>query len=125
MIFALTIRQPWASAIVLGHKAIENRTWRPAACRLPMRLAIHAGKRVDQAGLEFIARMGIVLPELPTSAILAVVTVEQIVDRSDDPWFHGPLGWVLRDIHRVWPIPCDGQQGLWLPPAQVLRRLPP
>lgn len=38
--YALTIKQPWASAIMAGLKRVENRTWR-TDYRGP--LAIHAG----------------------------------------------------------------------------------
>jgi hypothetical protein len=43
---ALSVRQPWASLIVLGIKDVENRTWR-TNYRGP--LAIHASQRVDDA----------------------------------------------------------------------------
>ncbi len=44
MIPALTVRQPWASAIVDGRKTVENRTW-----FTPRRgvIAIHAGAALD------------------------------------------------------------------------------
>lgn len=54
--YALTIKQPWASAIVLGLKSVENRTW-PTGYRGP--LAIHAGLRVDPEGVEILATAGI------------------------------------------------------------------
>ena len=33
-IFALTIKQPWASLIAVGVKTVKNRTWLPAASRV-------------------------------------------------------------------------------------------
>ena len=41
---ALSIIQPWAELIVLGHKDIENRTW-PTKVR--GRVAVHASKKYD------------------------------------------------------------------------------
>jgi len=42
---ALTVLQPWASALVLGHKPVENRTRAcPAALPPGAWLAIHAGR---------------------------------------------------------------------------------
>ena len=38
---ALTIRQPWDTLIILGHKNIENRTWQTA---IRGQIAIHAGQ---------------------------------------------------------------------------------
>ncbi len=46
---ALTLQQPWATLIAEGHKRVENRTWQ-TAYRGP--LAIHAGLKVDPAGLD-------------------------------------------------------------------------
>ncbi len=40
---ALTVRQPWASLIVLGIKTIETRSWKLPAAMVGQRIAIHAG----------------------------------------------------------------------------------
>jgi hypothetical protein len=45
---AISLWQPWASAIALGAKTIETRSWR-TSYRGP--LAIHAAKRLNQAEL--------------------------------------------------------------------------
>ena len=44
LLIALTVKQPWASAIIYGDKDIENRVWRTG---YRGRLLIHAGKAVD------------------------------------------------------------------------------
>ncbi len=51
---ALTVQQPWAWAIVHGGKDVENRTqaW---GYRGP--LAIHAGARVSERGVEMVPRL--------------------------------------------------------------------
>ena len=118
---ALTIKQPWASAIAAGMKRIENRSWQPAAQRLPLQLAIHAGARLDREGLAFSRSMGAPVDELPLRAIVAVATVVQVLDRSSDPWWRGPLGWVLEDVVAIEPIECAGQLSLWTPPASIQR----
>src|SRR5690554_1369660 len=41
---ALTIKAPWAQAIVYGTKRIENRTWKPHADVIGKRIAIHCGR---------------------------------------------------------------------------------
>lgn len=43
-VLALTVRQPWASAIIEGGKTVENRTWRTG---VRGRIAIHAGGQLD------------------------------------------------------------------------------
>jgi sigma54-dependent transcription regulator len=42
---ALTIWQPWASLIMLGHKPYEFRGWAAPASIVGQRIAIHSGKR--------------------------------------------------------------------------------
>lgn len=44
MIPALTVRQPWATAIIEGRKTVENRSWRTAFRGV---IAIHAGVYLD------------------------------------------------------------------------------
>lgn len=46
---ALTLWQPWASAIAAGAKQIENRSWSPPARVMGQRILIHAGKKWDGA----------------------------------------------------------------------------
>src|SRR5713101_4125399 len=109
---ALTVRQPWAWAIVHAGKDIENRSWtnRHAISTI----AIHAGYGVDP--LEELPR-GVKKPgknELIRGAIIGVVDVVDIVDRHRSKWFIGPLGSVLRNPRRLRePIFCKGRLGLW------------
>ena len=127
---ALTIHQPWASAIVLGPKRLENRRWKPPAFLLGKRLAVHAGKVLDLAASEELRddTFGPPLwPHDPTAlvlgAVIGTVRVPDYVTRSADPWFCGPIGWVLEDPRPCEPMPCRGAQGLWLVPDEILRRI--
>lgn len=43
---AMTIRQPWASLVVLGVKRVETRSWRAPAALIGQRIAIHASAKV-------------------------------------------------------------------------------
>lgn len=43
----LSIRQPWASLILLGIKRIENRSWPAPSALIGQRLAIHAARKPD------------------------------------------------------------------------------
>jgi hypothetical protein len=45
----LSIRQPWASYVVSGYKAIELRTWATGYCGW---IWIHAGKLMDEVAME-------------------------------------------------------------------------
>jgi len=84
---ALSIRQPWAWAIVAGHKKFENRSWK-TSYRGP--LIIHAGKQFrfselhDMAG--YAMADGFDLPEheedYPKGGIIGVVDLVDIVTRA-------------------------------------------
>ncbi len=119
---ALTIQQPWAWAIAEGIKCVENRTW---STSYRGELAIHAGKKWDEAGREFLECLGYTVPDdLPRGAIVAVVELVDVVpygprlfgseDLLADPLATGPQCWLLENVRRLeQPIPCRGAQGLW------------
>lgn len=117
---ALSVRQPWAWAIVQGLKDVENRS-RGALTGpefKPKRLAIHASQGMTLAEYEdargFMASIGIVCPRpdhLVRGAIIGAATVTAVVDASDSPWFFGPRGLVLSDVVKVEPIPAFGALG--------------
>lgn len=48
---ALTLWQPWAWAMAFAGKPVENRTWAPPHALLGQRIAIHAGKTMDEEAL--------------------------------------------------------------------------
>ena len=100
---ALSIRQPWAAAILAG-KDIENRSRRT---NIRGRICIHVGawNAADYEARGFIADQGIALPanpDLRRNGIIGTVEIVDCVDHSDSPWFFGPYGYVLRD-----PQPCE------------------
>jgi len=97
---ALSIRQPLAHLIAEGVKTIENRTWR-TSYRGP--LLIHAGTRwYDEPVGEIEKRHGIAIPrDLALGGIVGVADLVDIVDRSDDPYFVGPFGWVLANARAL------------------------
>ncbi|SHG77740.1 ASCH domain-containing protein [Cognatiyoonia sediminum] len=117
---AMSVRQPWAWAIVAGHKRIENRT-RGAIrsggmdCR---RIAIHAAKGLKEDEFHWgywrLHRHGVQCPhpaELPRSAIIGVCEVVDIIEQSDSEWFGGPCGLVLENASMFDPIPAKGALG--------------
>jgi hypothetical protein len=69
---ALSVRQPWAWAIVSGYKDVENRSW-PTNYRGP-------GRRLDRAGLEHLDLLGHAYPEDLT--VGALVGTVEVVDPS-------------------------------------------
>src|SRR3546814_20184887 len=70
---AISLWQPWASAIALGHKSIETRHW-PTKYR--GELALHAAKRFGPDEREFASierALGRMPARLPLGALVAVV----------------------------------------------------
>lgn len=135
---ALTLYQPWASAIALGNKRVETRSWR-TNYRGP--LAIHAGRHTSTLAAEFAMteRMLGRLPhtKLPLGAIvcftdvLECIPVEEARLRlSQDGPASGPGSWGLEHLYGdyssgrwAWmfglvqtlkePIFVTGARGLW------------
>jgi hypothetical protein len=93
---ALSVRQPWAWAIVAGRKPIENRTWQ-TDYRGP--LLIHAGLRGDPDGFEFLESHGVHIPEdLPRGGIIGQVELIDITTDHPSMWAQsGCFNWVLAD----------------------------
>jgi hypothetical protein len=92
---ALTVRQPWAWAIIHAGKDIENRNWSNRHCHGT--IAIHASKRAP--AVHALPR-GVRCPddeELVRGAIVGVVDIVGIVERHRSRWLEGPIGWVLRN----------------------------
>lgn len=114
-IACLTIRQPWAWAILFAGKGVENRN-RRTHHRGP--LAIHAGKNFDDAGAKWIESQGIVLPR--EFALGEVIGICDIVGCSPckEPltpsiWHFGPWCWELDRVREVEPFAVRGQQSLF------------
>ena len=116
---ALSIRQPWAWAILNAGKDIENRVWRTKQ-RGP--IAIHASKGMTFAEyrdcLDTMAaiRPDLDLPgidELQRGGIVATATIADCVYTSDSPWFFGNFGFVLQDVRPVPFIPVMGERGFF------------
>ena len=117
----LTIRQPWASAILLAGKDVENRGW---ATDYRGRLWIHAGVHKGRAEPDrWAKRQGLWVPDepLPRGVILGSVELVDIVADSDSPWaLRGQLHWLLRKPRRlVRPVAWTGGLTLkWIRPPQ-------
>lgn len=121
-LYAITIWQPWAWAIVEGYKDLENRTWLPPKRRCGQPVAIHAGARPDSRDAwEAVASIvGSCPDDLPRGAIVGVATITHAVTDSDSPWFSGHYGWVLADARPLArPVRCKGAQGFWRVPDEA------
>jgi hypothetical protein len=144
---ALTLIQPWAWAIAVAGKRLENRSWRPPRKLWGQRIAIHAGLKFDEdSALALLAMGHTVPPGVGLGAIVATARVLGVVHREADggmavescceepptwaiskkslEWFAGPFGWILDDVRVLRePVHCKGKQGLWTVPAEVKRQV--
>lgn len=141
---ALTVKQPWAWAIMRGGKSIENRSqvW---SYRGP--LAIHAGQAWSKVGASDL-RVNAVAAATPggaqatRGAILGVVDLVDCHTAQGDccpPWGDNPdapVGPLDQIRHRAIthlvlrnprplaePIPARGALGLWTPPREIVQAL--
>ena len=128
---ALSVRQPWAWAIVSGYKDVENRTWKT---NYRGDLWIHAGlKKATKEDIDFVIR---------TSASWSGESVRELHDRylrevkyggivgtaflmncrivhqyPRSPWEFGPMVWELdhQQSEMCKFMPCKGALGLFRP----------
>lgn len=126
---ALSIRQPWAWAILHAGKDIENRNWETLR-RGP--ICIHAAKgmtaseyasanraiqravgRVDQAWLDRWLGVTAAPARLDRGGIIGTAEIVDCVMHSDSPWFQGRFGFVLANVQPVDFIPVKGALGFF------------
>ena len=117
---ALSIRQPWANAIVYHGKDVENRTW---ATNYRGPVLIHAGKtwgREEKEALAFLEKIifGKRLGDMQCPRLGGIIGQADIVDcvtNMDSPWFGGPYGFVLANVKPRPFRPCRGALGFFTP----------
>ncbi|MFF5808868.1 hypothetical protein [Streptomyces sp. NPDC012746] len=124
----ISVKQPWAAAIVAGAKTIENRlqpwSWRGW-------LLLHAGLQSDRPAL----RLPLVADtirgrDLPTGAVIGVARLAGCHHDPDGrsprtPWAE-PGRWHLEltDVQELTlPIPARGQLGPWKPTEDLVARV--
>lgn len=122
----MTVKQPWATALISGGKDVENRTWETSYRGW---MLVHAGKSID----EFVpARYGLgdkrAAMALPRGCVIGAVNITAVVRNRRSRWAeagcwhwcHEPASAVELGI----PVPWRGVQGLTRAPVELLRLLP-
>src|SRR5947209_4399579 len=127
---AITVRQPWAWAIINAGKNIENRNWKT---HFRGRVAIHAAvgmtREEYEDGYEYIKGINrrIKIPvyeDLARGAIIGTVEIIDCVQDSDSLWFEGEYGFVLARPKKLpKPIPCKGALSFWNVPQNIESRI--
>lgn len=116
MIKALSIRQPFADKIIFRGKNIENRTWRT---KFRGTVAIHASMKFD--GYTELSDKE--KKTLVRGAVIGIVDIVDCVDEHRSKWFNSPIGFVLKNPHRLKnPIPCEWWPRLMESPTEGRER---
>jgi hypothetical protein len=107
---ALSIRQPWAWAIVEGFKEVENRSW---STRYRGPLFIHAGLQEDHLGWLDLDRRGIDFPEeVEHGGIIGIVELVDCVEGHKSRWaMDGCYHWLLESTRSLPFLPMQGRLG--------------
>jgi hypothetical protein len=123
-LYALSLRQPWAYAVLHLGKDIENRPWRS---RFRGRVILHASKTLDRTGVQSLREAGLSVPdELPLGAYVGEVTITDCRSLADcsSRWAFGPWCYLLEHPRAYsTPIPGRGQLGFYRLPEEVARLL--
>lgn len=136
---ALTLWQPWASAVAAGLKQAETRSW---STRYRGPLLIHASKLLPPVGVQVweslradFARVGLLdlrsPGSFPRGAILGIVDLVSVVgvDEVDVPDLERALGdyspgryaWLLERARALpEPLYVRGAQALWTPDRTIV-----
>jgi len=125
---ALSITQPWATAIVLKGKNVENREWNT---KLLGYFVIHASQKKDRKKFDLLDKYGIRLsPEVtPFGAVVGLaelvgVITKKGVTRNTKKWFQGKYGFVLMNVIRLKnPVPARGALNFWRIKGRELREV--
>jgi hypothetical protein len=115
---ALSIRQPWAYAILHLGKNVENRPWRTDV-RGP--ILIQASLKIER---DEARKLKINPEDLPTGEIVGSVEIIDCVRDSKSRWaIPGQWHWLLRNPRVLAkPIPLKGKLGFIRVPASLLRK---
>jgi hypothetical protein len=124
---ALTVRQPWAWAIIYANKDIENRGW---DILYRGDILIHAAKGCTKKeylqAQEFCQSIGVSIPELnllSRGQIIGVVTVVgcQFSETGSGWGMLQQFHWHLANPREIKPISYIGQLGLFDVPDELVQ----
>lgn len=100
----LTIKQPWASAIIELGKNIENRSWRTTYRGM---ILIHAGLGWDNEGEIWIRKQGLASPDFfencrkNSGKIIGIVElsdIKKMAEIKENIWARGPFCWIISEV---------------------------
>lgn len=116
----ISVRQPWAWAIIHGGKDVENRNKAPIGTHqlIGHRIGVHAAKGMTQQeyehAREYMLKLGVDCPrpnELLRGGLIGSVRLTDVVSERPSRWFFGPRGLVIDQPEACQPIAGPGQLG--------------
>lgn len=126
LLFALTVQEPWAWAILHAGKGVENRSWKMPARLVGEQVALHTSRKYDSEGADWIRETFRL--QVPTAAELSLGAITGLVrfDASFEPmdatdlWTVGPWCFPVLDREALtFAVPCRGALGFWPVPGDV------
>ena len=130
--YALSVRQPYASLIAHGAKTIETRSWATAHRG---KLMIHASKKVWMPDAAYLKSLPLSEAEellsqaqaLPLGQAIAICDIVDcrpmtVADENDAhcAFFQNAFSWVLANIRPIDPFPVSGKQRLFTVPFPTM-----
>ena len=125
---AISLWQPFASAIPHGLKRIETRHW---STNYRGDLAIHAAKKSNSALRADARNGGLNFDDLPLGCVVAVVTLTDVLPTEllrglvmpseihFGDYSSNRFGWILQNIRAIKPFPYKGGQGFFNIPEEL------
>lgn len=109
---ALSIKQPYPHHIFYDGKDVENRDW-------PTRgrgwVLVHAGVSKSELDMDDPKEAA-----MPRGGIVGAMRITDCVQAMESRWFFGKYGFVIGEAFPLPMIPCRGQLGFFVPPAEIL-----
>lgn len=112
---AISIKQPWAEAILTLGKDVENRSWPCPEKHLNRTILIHAGKSPDKAAFSHPLLRPLAGKVVQAGGIVGAFTI--IASQNVHPasiWAEaGCYHWIIRHASPVQFFPCNGSLGFF------------
>lgn len=118
---AISLWEPWATAMALGKKKNETRGW---DTNYRGDLVICSAKRkMDDVGLDVCCNAGIDLTQIRYGYALCIVELYDVLPTAKTPrdydeealgdYSAGRFAWLTRNLRRIEPFPVIGRQGFF------------
>lgn len=111
---ALSIKQPWASLILNGHKNIENRN---TLKNFRSTFLIHAGLQFDYSWFSEDNDNWFALLNINDEygGIIGYAEIIDCVTSSNSPWFVGKYGFIIKNPRSLPFTACKGKLSFFYP----------